>query len=139
MHTICDAESLDSRDRYISPDYVNRIAWQIEHEKIRLHPEDLMSVKLWVDKLRANNVILFLKDKATDPPLGSDLDKKAFILCMQTPFQLDAFRRLGNGFIGIDATHNVTQYPDFLLFTIIARDRWGRGTLLPISGFGSAR
>ena len=51
-------------------------------------------------------------------------------MCIQTPFQVDAFWRLGNGFIGIDATHNVTQYHNFLLFTIIARDRWGRGTLL---------
>jgi hypothetical protein len=24
-------------------------------------------------------------------------------------------------------TYNITQYQDLLLFTIIARDRWGRG------------
>jgi hypothetical protein len=52
------------------------------------------------------------------------------VLCIQTPFQLEAFQRLGNGFIGIDATHNVTQYQDFLLFTIIAHDLWGHGMLL---------
>lgn len=40
---------------------------------------------------------------------------------------MDAFRRLGDGFIGIDATHNTTQYQDLLLFTIVARDRWGHG------------
>jgi hypothetical protein len=40
---------------------------------------------------------------------------------------MDAFRRLGGGFIGIDATHNTTQYQDLLLFTIITRDHWGRG------------
>jgi hypothetical protein len=29
---------------------------------------------------------------------------------------------LRKGFVGIDATHNVTHYKDFLLFTIIMRD-----------------
>jgi hypothetical protein len=128
-----------SRERYISPVYVNRWARQIEQDKIRLNPEDAISVKLWVDRLKDQNFAIFLKDKATDPPMGSDLHKTAFILCIQTPFQLDAFERLGNGFIGIDATHNTTQYPDFLLFTIIARDRWGHGASLCIPDFGSAR
>jgi hypothetical protein len=48
-------------------------------------------------------------------------------MCIQTTFQADMFQHLGNGFIGIDATHNVTQYPDFLLFTIVVRDQWGHG------------
>ena len=116
-----------SQDRYISPEYVNHWAQQVERGKIQLHLEDAISIKLWVDRLKDNNVKIFLKDKATDPPLGSDLDKNGFILCIQTPFQLDAFQCLGSGFIGIDTTHNTTQYPDFLLFTIIARDRWGHG------------
>ena len=107
---------------------MNCWAQQIEQGKIQLHLEDAISTKLWVDRLKDNNVKIFLKDKATDPPLGSYLDKTCFILCIQTPFQLDAFRRLGNGFIGINATHNMTQYLDFLLFMIIARDWWGHGT-----------
>ena len=37
------------------------------------------------------------------------------------------FRRLGNGFIGIDGTHNITQYEGMELYTMIARDRWGQG------------
>jgi hypothetical protein len=54
--------------------------------------------------------------------------KDAFVMCLQTPFQMDAFRCLGNGFIGIDATYNLMQYQNFLLFTIVARDQWGCGT-----------
>jgi hypothetical protein len=94
-------------------------------------------VKLWVDRLRDQKSMTFLKDKATDLPLGSNLDKTSFVLCVQTPFQLDTFQHVGNGFIGIDATHNTTQYPDFLLFTIIVRDRWGHGTSSCILDFGS--
>jgi hypothetical protein len=88
---------------------------------------DIISTQLWIDKLKEDNVLAFLKDKTKEPPLGSNLDKDTFVLCIQTPFQLDTFQRLGNGFIGIDATHNVTHYKDYLLFTIITHDNWGHG------------
>jgi len=94
----------------------------IEEEMIRLHNEDIILMKLWIDKMEQENTCVFLKDKITQPPPGSNLDTEAFVMCIQTRFQVDAFRRLGNGFIRIDATHNVTQYPSFLLFTIVARD-----------------
>jgi hypothetical protein len=103
------------------------MARAIEQECIRLHTEDAISTKLWVDRLKADNLNIFYKDKLDSPPIGSRLQKDTFVLCIQTSFQMDAFRRLGNGFIGIDATHNVTQYQDLLLFTIIARDCWGHG------------
>ena len=99
----------------------------IEQETIQLHAEDAISTRLWVDKLKSNSVNVFYKDKLEQPPSGSGLQQDAFILCIQTPYQLDAFRHLGSGFIGIDATHNTTQYQDLQLFTIIARDRWGHG------------
>jgi len=104
------------------------MAQVIEEETICLHNEDGISMKLWMDRLEQENIHVFLKDKISDPPPGSNLDTDTFVMCIQTPFQVDMFRRLGNGFIRIDATHNVTQYPNFLLFTIIARDRWGCGT-----------
>lgn len=100
----------------------------MEQETIRLHPEDAISIKIWVDKLQEMKINVFYKDKLTHPPPASRLQEDTFILCVQTPFQMDVFRRLGNGgFIGIDATHNVTHFRDVLLFTIIARDRWGHG------------
>ena len=105
------------------------MARKIEQDNVRLHTEDAISVRLWADRLKEDNVNIFIKDKLDPPPVGSTLDEGAFVLCIQTRFQLKAFRRLGNGFIGIDATHNVTQYKDFLLFTIVARDLWGHGRL----------
>ena len=61
----------------------------------------------------------------------TDLARDVFILCIQTKFQLELFRRLGDAFLGIDATHNVTQYKGILLFTIMARDHWGHGARFP--------
>jgi len=55
------------------------------------------------------------------------MHKGHLILCIQTQYQMDAFRRLGNRFIGIDTTHNTTQYKDIMLYTLIARDNWGHG------------
>jgi len=69
----------------------------------------------------------FYKDKQDLPPEGSNLTHDLFILCIQTKFQLECFRHFGNTFLGIDTTHNVTQYKGLLLFTIMARDHWGHG------------
>ena len=44
-------------------------------------------------------------------------------MCIQTRFQQDTFWQLGNFFIKIDATHNIMQYENYLLFTIITRDK----------------
>jgi hypothetical protein len=71
-----------SQERYISPEYVNCWAWQIEQDKIRLNLENMISVKLWVDRLKDQKFAIFLKDKAIDLPMGSDLHKTAFILCI---------------------------------------------------------
>jgi hypothetical protein len=99
----------------------------IENDKICLYQDDSISTKLWVDKLRSENAQIFYKDKLDLPPPGSTLQRDTFALCIQIPFQLDAFRRLGGSFIGIDVTHNITNYQDIQLYTIVARDRWGHG------------
>ncbi len=58
--------------------------------------------------------------------VGSDYNRRT-LLCAFRPFQANTFQCLRNGFIRIDAIHNITQYPDFLLFIIIARDQWRHG------------
>ena len=117
-----------SRDQLISLNEVNKIAQALDDDdKIRLHPDDAISTRLWIEQLSKEGTRTFYKDKQDLPPNDSGLRRDAFVLCIQTSFQLDAFHHLGSGFIRIDATHNITQYQDLLLFTIIARDRWGRG------------
>ena len=108
---------------------VSKITCTVHEETIHLHSEDVISTKLWVDRLKSMNVNMFYKDKLTPPPPASRLQGDTFILCVQTPFQMDMFWHLGHGsFIRIDATHNVTHFRDLLLFMIIARDCWGHGT-----------
>jgi hypothetical protein len=106
---------------------VNCLAQALERDTKQLHPEDIISTKLWVDRFKSKIISVFYKDKLDSPPPGSELDQGTFVLCIQAPFQMEAFRRLGNGFIRIDATHNITHYKEMLLFMIMARDNWGHG------------
>jgi hypothetical protein len=124
---IRDSAPDGSRDQLIALQEVNYIAQDLDNDKIRLHPDDALSTRLMLEHLASKDANTFYKDKQDRAPIDSRLPEDAFVMCIQTSFQLDAFRHLGNGFIGIDATHNVTQYQDLLLFTIIARDRWGHG------------
>jgi len=111
-----------SCDQLIALKEVNKIAQALENDKTRLHPSDAVSTRLVMENLAENGALTFYKDKQDRTLIGSGLPEDAFVLCIQTSFQLDAFQRLGNGFIGIDATYNITQYYNLLLFTIIARD-----------------
>jgi len=103
------------------------MAQVLDNHKIRLHPDDAIVTRLLIDELSAEGNLTFYKDKQDHAPINSRLPEDAFVLCLQTNFQLNAYQEFGNGFIGIDATHNITQYQDLLLFTIIARDHWGHG------------
>ena len=127
VRVIHDLAPDGSRDQLISLREVNLIAHTFDNDKTRLHPSDAISTRLRMEWLARQGALTFYKDKQDRALIGSRLPEDAFVLCIQTKFQLNAFRRLGNGFIGIDATHNTTQYQNLLLFTIIARDRWGRG------------
>jgi hypothetical protein len=104
-----------------------RIRKEVLRADIRLDANDAHSTRIWVSKLQSQGDFVYYKDKRDPSPEGSDLADNLFALCIQTKFQKEAYERLGNGFLGIDATHNVTQYKGILLFTLMARDNWGHG------------
>ena len=84
-------------------------------------------MQIWIERLQSQGNFVYYKDKRDPPPEGSDLANNLFTLCIQTKFQKEAYGRLENGFLGINMTHNVTQYKGILLFTLMARDNWGHG------------
>jgi len=128
VRKICHNAPDGSCDQLIVLKEVNQIARVLNNHRTRLHPDDAIATRLLLEELsKHNGSLIFYKDKQDRAPINSRLPEDAFVLCLQTDFQLNAYREFGNGFIGIDATHNITQYQDLLLFTIIARDRWGHG------------
>ncbi len=84
-------------------------------------------MKLWVERLKEENIFIFYKDRLNASPPGLPMHEGHLILCIQTQYQMDMFQHLGNRFIGIDTTHNTTQYKDIMLYTLIAQDNWGHG------------
>jgi hypothetical protein len=62
------------------------MAHAVKEEDIRLHEEDGISTKLWVDRLKVKNIHSFYKDKLNPPPSGSRLQGDDIILCIQTAF-----------------------------------------------------
>ena len=124
---LCECFSEDERDHYITMGEICRIRKEVLRAEIRLDANDAHSTRIWVDKLQSQGNFMYYKDKQDPPPEGSDLANNLFMLCIQTTFQKGAYERLGNRFLGIDATHNVTQYKGILLFTLMAWDNWGHG------------
>jgi hypothetical protein len=106
-------------------DEICRIRKDILRVDIRLDANDAHSTRIWVSKLQLQGDFVYYKDKRDPSPEGSDLADNLFALCIQSKFQKEVYECLGNGFLGIDTTHNVTQYKRILLFTLMAWDNWG--------------
>jgi hypothetical protein len=105
---IRDLSPHGSYDQFISPSDVSKIGKSLLKNEICLHPEDAILIKLWIDRIKDEDTLIFHKSRIDSAPQGSGLQDQAFVMCIQTGFQLDAYRSLGNFFIRIDATHNVT-------------------------------
>ena len=104
-----------------------RIRKEVQRADIWLDANDAQSTRIWVNNLQSQGEFLYYKDKLDPSPEGSDLANNLFALCIQTKFQKDTYKHLGNRFLGIDVTHNVMQYKGILLFTLMAQDNWGHG------------
>ena len=116
-----------NRDYHITMHDINRIRQIAEDEKVWLDENDTVSIKVWATWLQQAGASVILKDKIDAAPAGSGLSPDVFIFCIQTAFQKEQFNLIGKDFLGIDATHNTTQYVGLQLFTLIAQDCWGHG------------
>jgi len=82
---------------------------------------------MWMEKLKKDDAVLFVKFCQEPPPENSGIDANALILVIQTAWQREQWTKYGVHYMGIDGTHNCTQYQATTLFTLIARNDWGRG------------
>ena len=104
------------RDHYITTHDINRLRRIVENEEIRLNENNAISIKVWATQLQEVGAEVILKDKINAPPPGSGLSPDVFVFCIQTMFQKQQFNYIGKEFLGIDATHNTTQYVGLQLF-----------------------
>ncbi len=85
-----------------------RIRKEDQRANIQLDANDVQSTQIWVNNLQLQGEFVYYKDKLDPSPKGSDLYNNLFMLCIQSKFQKDAYKHLGNGFFGIDTTYNIT-------------------------------
>ena len=104
---------------------ITHFYWIVENEDIQHDENDVISIQVWISKIQQDGGSTILKDKLDPTPLKSGLSPEIFVLCIQTKFQVEQFKKLGSDFISIDATHNTTEYAGLNLFTIAVRDKAG--------------
>ena len=80
-----------SHDHLIALKEVNQIAYVLDNDKTKLHPDNAILTRLLIRQLAAKDTLTFYKDKQDHTPINSRLPEDAFILCIQTSFQLDTF------------------------------------------------
>ena len=107
---VCESTKQTNRDYYITMRDINCIQQIVEDEKICLDENDAISVKVWATWLQQEGASVILKDKIDAVPPESGLSPDTFIFCIQIAFQKDQYNLIGKDFLGIDDTHNTTQY-----------------------------
>ena len=99
----------------------------VETKTTCYHQDDGISMSIWAEHLKNEDSLLYFKRWCNPPPRDRNIDKDAFILMIQTPWQRERWKEFGGHFLGLDAMHNTMQFEGFQLFTLIARDLWGCG------------
>ncbi|XP_067136725.1 uncharacterized protein [Centruroides vittatus] len=96
-------------------------------EKKKYHPEDKISVQLWVDKMKSleQSPVLYFKQQG-EVDAQQKLGNEDFILIIMLPIQQELLKMLGQQMICVDSTHGTTAY-DFYLSTILTVDEFGSG------------
>lgn len=89
---------------------INRIQQIVQDKDIQLDENDTISIKVWATWLQQEGAKIILNDKIDAPPPGSGLSPDALVFCIQIEFQKDIFQEIWRDFLGIDATHNTTEY-----------------------------
>jgi hypothetical protein len=83
---------------------------------IQLDPWHGPSIMCWATHLQEEHALLAFKASCDPPHACSFLAANTFILIIQTEYQKEIFRKLGNSFMSIDVTHNTTHYENVNLY-----------------------
>ena len=130
LDDICSSVSDDFRRIHlIQRKDINNIerAFKLEGGQ-RLH-DDATSVAAWVEEMRGmgeDNVVLSYKPQGADDDT-TGLKRDDFLIVLQTPIQVEMFKKFAEGkVVCIDATHGTNAY-DFKLITLLVVDEYGEG------------
>ena len=118
------------RQHLVNKQDIHNIKRKLNLQCIQKHQNDLISVRIWVQELKAlhyNPVVVFKEQgKCSSDEQPTTLAQDTFLLGIQTEYQCDAMRHFGNKLICMDSTHGTNLY-DFLLISVIVIDEYGEG------------
>ncbi len=117
-----------ARRHFLSKSDINNIRVKVSDCIIKRHEDDAASVSLLVSELHKEsfNPVLFFKPQGSKSQEHPSFPEEAFILAIQTKFQLELYKQHAPTILCIDSTHGTNQYR-FKLITIIVRDDLGKG------------
>lgn len=123
-----DFDHCVTRRHFLSKNDINNIRSNIGDNAIKRHENDAISVSLLVSELQEESFdpILCYKPQGRVESEHPNLPKTAFVLAIQTKFQLDLYKEFASTILCIDSTHGTNQYK-FKLLTIIVADDLGKG------------
>ena len=97
---------------------------------VKKHKEDAVSVQLAVKELQHEpfNPVLIYKPQGVKSSEHPALTEDAFVLVLQTEFQMQLYQAYAESVLCIDSTHGTNAY-NFKLLTCIVADNFGQGTI----------
>jgi hypothetical protein len=95
-----------------------------------LHQDDGISAAEWAKSLSAKGGLLYFKGVGDAAQPDSLIPQDAFVMIFQSSWQREVWASIGKNYLGTDGTHNVTHYQKLNLYSILARDEFGRGVPL---------
>ena len=129
-------ESFDqtvSRRHFISRADVNNVRVKVQHNLVQRHKDDATSVSLFISELQHESFspVVVFKPQGEKHPKYPNISKEAFVLVIQTKFQLQLNKKHAPTIMCIDSTHGTNQYR-FKLITMAVPDEHGKGKFLSI-------
>ena len=113
---------------FITKTDITNIQMKVKGFSIKRHQNDAFSVSVIVEELQGEpyNPVLIYKPQGAKDSLNPVVPEDAFILALQTKFQMELYERHASTILCIDSTHGTNQYR-FKLISCIVPDDHGKG------------
>ena len=123
-----DFDQTVSRKHYLTKQDIRNISTKVTDNLVKKHKEDALSVQLTVEELQQEpfNPVLIYKPQGVTNPNYPTLSEDAFVLAVQTEFQMQLYQTYAESVLCIDSTHGTNAY-NFTLITCIVADNFGQG------------
>ena len=116
-----DSLPITNRDSYVNTVDVYNIFYKYREERCAKDTVDFASVKKWLDKFQDEGYHVWVDQDTSDDTVTELLSEDQFSFGFSAPWQKELLLSTAGKFISLDATHDVSQYSDGVMYTIVIR------------------